>query len=116
MASTAVESELSVVDIVAGMAVGAAPAKFHLGMQRLPVAGIAANGAVSAVQHKRCLRVVVEAPLGPVDRRMASRAIVRETITVRVVVRVAGAAFFRGVAKYLGLVTGRTFRVRMLAE
>jgi len=68
MASAAVGTELSVMDVVARVTIAAPSAEPYLQFQGLPVAGIAFHGTVRTVENKCGLRVVVEAPLGPVDR------------------------------------------------
>ena len=67
MAPTTVGSELSVMDIVARMAIAAKTAESGLHFQGLPVAGVAADGTVCAVENECSLCIVIETPLGPVD-------------------------------------------------
>ena len=71
MAAAAVSSKFTVVDIVTGVAIAATAAKRRLNIQRLPVAGFAADGAVRTVQAEAGLSIVVKAPFGPVNGRMA---------------------------------------------
>lgn len=108
MTSSAVSAELSVMDVVACVAIAASAAQFCLDVKGLPVTGIAANGAMCAVESKCSLRVVVETPLRPVDRRMAHCAIIGEPVVVGVIVRVTIAAVFRCITEYLRLMAGRT--------
>lgn len=68
MTSSAVGAELSVMDVVACVAITASAAQPCLDVEGLPVTGIAANGAMCAVENKCSLRVVVETPLRPVNR------------------------------------------------
>ena len=68
MTSSAVSAELPAMDIVACMAISAAAAQSCLDVQGLPVTGVAANGAMCAVESECGLRVVVETPLRPVNR------------------------------------------------
>lgn len=101
MASAAVGAELPVVDIVARVAIAATAAQCGLYSERLPVAGIAGNRAVRTVKAECGLRVVVEAPLRPVDRCMAGSAVIGKTIAVWVVPPVAGVAVLGRVAEDL---------------
>jgi len=116
MAPPAVGAKLPVMDVVARVAIAAAAAQIHLDFKGLPVTGVAADGAMRAVEQERSLCVVIKAPLRPVDRRMAHCAIIGESIVVRIVVCVTGAAVLRCVPEYLRLVAGRTIGVKMLAE
>ena len=68
MTSSAVCAELSVVDVVACVAIAAWAAQSCLDVKGLSVTGIAANGAMCAVESKCSLRVVVETPIRPVNR------------------------------------------------
>jgi hypothetical protein len=68
MTSSAVCAELSVVDVVACVAIAASAAQSCLDIKGLPVTGIAANGAMGAVESECRLCVVVESPLRPVNR------------------------------------------------
>jgi len=68
MTSSAVRAELSVMDVVACVAIAAPASQSCLNVQGLPVTGIAANGAMCAVENECGLRVVVETPVRPVNR------------------------------------------------
>ena len=68
MAPTAIEAELTVVNVVGAMAIIATATQLHLDVERLPMAGFAISVAVSTVQWERRLLIVVEAPPGPIDR------------------------------------------------
>ena len=85
MAPSAVGAELSVMDVVAGVTITAATTQSHLDIERLPMTGVAADRAVGAIEHEAGLRVVIERPLRPVDRRVTHCAVIRKAITVRVV-------------------------------
>ncbi len=52
MTSSAVRAELSVMDVVACVAIAAAAAQSCLDVKGLPVTGIAANGAMCAVESE----------------------------------------------------------------
>jgi len=82
MTPAAVGTKLSVMDIVARMTVATAPAELCLHFQVLPVACFATDRLVSAIKNESSLGVVVEAPSGPVDRRVAHAAVIRETAVV----------------------------------
>jgi hypothetical protein len=68
MAPTAIEAELTVVNVVGAMAIIAAATQPHLDVERLPMAGFAINVAVRTVQGERRFLIVIEAPPGPIDR------------------------------------------------
>jgi hypothetical protein len=68
MAPTAIEAELTVVNVVGAMAIVAAVTQPHLDVERLPMAGSAINVAVCTVQWERRFLIVIEAPPGPIDR------------------------------------------------
>ena len=85
MASTAIEAELTVVNVVGAMAIIAAATQSHLDVERLPMTGSAIRVAVRTVQWERRLLIVIEAPTGPVDRRVADGAITRESVSVGIV-------------------------------
>ena len=68
MAASAVRAELPVMDVVACVAIAASAAQSCLDLKGLPVTGIAANGAMGAVESECSLRVVVETPIRPVNR------------------------------------------------
>ena len=116
MTPPTVSAELTIVNVVARVAVAAASPQEHLGLKRLPVASVAADGAVRAFEHESCLRVVVETPSVPVDRGMARRAVVRETTLMGIIIGMAGTAVFRCIAEYLCLVTRSAFCVGVFAK
>ena len=68
MAPTAIEAELTVVNVVGAMAIIAAATEPHLDVERLPMAGFAIRVAVRTVQRERRLLIMIEAPTGPIDR------------------------------------------------
>jgi len=68
MAPTAIEAELTVVNVIGAMAIVAAATQPHLDVERLPMAGFAISVAVRTVKGERCLLVVIKAPPGPIDR------------------------------------------------
>ena len=116
VAAAAVSSKFTVVDIVTGMAIAATAAERRLDVQRLPVAGLAADGAVRAVEAESGLCVVVKAPFRPVDGRMTQRAVLAKAAVMWLVFAVAGVAVFGGISKNLCFVTSRALGVRVLAE
>jgi len=85
VASPAVGSELSIVYIVGAMAITAAASKTGLLRQRTPVAAVAGDRCMCALEHEICLPVMVEKPLTPIHRVVAQRAAIRESTVVRVV-------------------------------
>jgi len=89
MASAAVVAELSVMDVVCAMTVVASVAESELDFKRLAMARIATRIAVRTIQQEVCLSVVIKAPFRPVDRRVASSTIGRESVPVSVVRLVA---------------------------
>ena len=89
MAPTAIEAELTVVNVVGAMAIIAMATQLHLDFERLPMAGFAFRIAVRTVKGERRLLVVIEAPPGPFDGRVADRAIARKAVPVGVVRLVA---------------------------
>jgi len=82
MAPTAIETELTVVNIVGTVTIVAAATQLHLDVEWLPMAGFAVDVAMCTVEPEICLRIVIESPLRPVDRRMAKCAIIGKTVTV----------------------------------
>ena len=68
MAPTAIEAELTVVNVVGTMAIVAAATQPHLDVERLPMAGFAISVAVRTAQRERRFLIVIEAPPGPIDR------------------------------------------------
>lgn len=116
MAPAAVGTELSVVDIVARVAIAAATAQISLRFQFLPMAGLATDGAVCSVEHEWSLGVVVKTPFCPVDRRVTRRAVIWESFFVRVVVCMAATAGLGCIPKDLRFVAGCAFGIRVLAE
>jgi len=116
MATATVGSELPIVDIVGTMTIGAVPAEARLRRKRLPVAALARDLRVCAVEREAGLRVVIEQPLLPVDRVMAQRAVLAKTPLVGVVLAVAADAVFRSVAEHVRFVTLAALGFRVFAE
>ena len=85
MAPTAIEAEFTVVNIVGTVTIVAAATQLHLDVEWLPMAGFAVDVAMCAVEPEICLRIVIESPTGPVDRRVADGAITRESVSVGIV-------------------------------
>ncbi len=89
MAPSAVETELTVMNIVGAMTVVTSVAELELNFKGLAMARIATRIAVRTIQQEVCLSVVIKAPFRPVDRRVASSTIGRESVPVSVVRLVA---------------------------
>lgn len=71
MAAATVESEFTVVNIIGAVAVATSLTDARLHFERLPVASLAGNVRVCAIQREICLPVVIETPLQPVNRVVA---------------------------------------------
>lgn len=67
MAPSAVETELTVMDIVGAMTVATSATEPELNFKGLAMARIATRIAMRTVQQEICLLVVIEAPFRPVD-------------------------------------------------
>ena len=67
MAPSAVETELTVMDIVGAMTVATSATEPELTFKGLAMARIATRIAMRTVQQEICLLVVIEAPFRPVD-------------------------------------------------
>lgn len=89
MAASAVEPELAVMNIVGTMTIAAALAKACLCCERLPVAGFASHLGMSAIENEVGLQVVVELPLLPIDRIVATVAALIEPALVGIIVAMA---------------------------
>ena len=116
MATAAVGSELTVVDVIGTMTVCAVPAQARLCSERLPMAAFARDVRVSTVEREAGLLVVIEPPLLPIDRVVAECTILAEAPFVRVVLTMATDAVFGGVTKYVRFVTLAAIRLRMFAQ
>jgi hypothetical protein len=116
MAPATIETKLAIVDVVGTMTVVAAAAQPHLVFHRLPMTGFTLCIAMCTVEGKIGLRVVIETPLRPVDRRVAERAVVGEAVSVRIVWPVTRHAVRWCVPELLCFVTGRTFGVVVFAQ
>ena len=116
MAPSTIKAELTVVNVVGTMAIVAAGAESHLDIERLPMAGFAVSIAMSAVKRKCRLTVVIEAPLRPVDRRVAECATVGKAVAVRVFGRMARHAVHWRIPEFLSFMTFGAVRVAVLAE
>ena len=116
MATSTIETELSVVNIVGPVAVPTATAHALHCCKRLPVAGVAGRVGVCAFQRKVCPKAVIELPGEPVDRVVAGAAIVREPTSVRVVVTMTFDAKFGRITEHMSFVAVPAFRFRMPAK
>ena len=67
MTPATIGAKLTTVNVIGPMAIAAAAAEPDLYVQRLPVAGVAFDIGMSAVQVERGLRAMVEAPLVPAN-------------------------------------------------
>jgi len=85
VASSAIGTELSIVNIVGAMAITAAASETGLLRQRTPVAAVARDRCMCALEHKVCLPVMVEKPLAPIHRVVAQRAAIRESTVMRII-------------------------------
>ena len=100
MTPAAIGTELTVMNVISPMAIATETAEPHLYVQGLAVAGAAFDLGMRAGQFERGLRVVVEAPLTPVDWRVTRCAIFRKTFFMLIVVAMARDTVNRRVAKY----------------
>lgn len=116
MTSPAVGSEFAVVNIIGAMAVRAVLTEPGLRSQRLPVTAFASNIRVRAIEWEFGLRVVIKAPLLPVDRDVALRARFAEASLMRFVFTVAVDTFFRGITEYVRLMAFTAFDFCVLAK
>lgn len=116
MAPATIKAKLAIVNIVGTMTVIAAAAQPHLIFHRLPMTGFTLRIAMRTIERKIGLRVVIETPLRPVDRRVAQRTVVGEAVTVRVLRLVTRHAVHWCTPELLRFVTGRTFGVAMFAQ
>ena len=116
MATPAIRAELSVVNIIGAMTVAAAAAKTRHRGKRLPVAVIATNSCVRAVQREIGLHIVIELPLQPVNRVVARGAVVLEATVVRIVLAMTIHTIPRRILEYVRLVTRIAFLAAVLAE
>lgn len=116
MATAAVSSKFTIVDVVAGVAITATSAQRRLDFQRLPVAGFAAYGTVRTVQAETRLCIVVEAPFTPINGCMAGCTVLAEAALVRLVFAMAGVAVLGGISKNFLFMARRALRIRVLAE
>ena len=98
-ATTAVESDLTVVYIVRAVAVGSTAPEPGLCCMRSPVTVVALHLVVRTLQGEVRLPVMVELPLQPVHRVVAQGTSLREAIRVRVAFAMALGTFGRRVAE-----------------
>lgn len=78
MTAATVETELTVMDVIGAMTVGATAAESRLQGHRAPMAALTGDVAMCAIENEAGLGIVIELPLRPVDRVVAQRAIVVE--------------------------------------
>lgn len=116
MAACAVGPELTVVNIVRFVAIGAAASKPHLHVQRLPVAGLALDALMRALESESRLHVVIEDRLLPPDRVVTNGTSVAEAAAVGVVVAMAFDALLRCIAKDVRLMAILALALLVLAE
>ena len=105
MTAAAIETEFSVMHIVASMAIAAAIADSCHCRQGLPVTFLARDFQVGTGQREVRLRVMVENPLQPFDRVVTVGATICESALMRVVFDMTVDAEFGCVAKNVSLVT-----------
>lgn len=116
MATPAIRAELSVMNIICAMTVAAAAAETRHRGKRLPMAAIAADTGMRAVQRESGLQIVIELPLQPVNRVVARGTVVLEATVVRIVFTVTIHTIFWRIFKYVRLVTRLAFLAAVLAE
>ena len=116
MALPAIRAELTVMNIVASVAVGTLLAETCLGRHRASVTSLAGNFGVRTVERELRLRVVIEAPLLPVHRVVTGGASVVEPAIVIVVLPMAVDTLFRRVSEHMCLVAVATLRIVVLAK
>lgn len=75
--------------VIGAMAVAAAVTELHLYIERPAMTGFARYVPVRTLERKVGHGIVIESPLLPVDRRMASSAVLLEASLVAIVFRVA---------------------------
>ena len=101
MAASAVEAEFAVVHVVGTVTIAAALAELRMCAQGLPMAMVAGHRGVRTQQREICLRIVIEAPLLPVDGVVTGGAVVVEATFVGIVVPMAVDAGGRRIAEDL---------------
>lgn len=116
MAAGAIFAELPIVYVVGAMTASAGlRAAFHRG-ERLAVTTVAAHLGVRAGKCEIALTVMIKAPIFPVDRRVAGRAVRRKAIVVRIFVGMTIDAGAWCIKKSLSFVTGLAFNFGMVAQ
>jgi hypothetical protein len=93
VATATVQTEFTVMNIIELVATSALVAELWNCVQGLPVAVIAGDRCVCAIENKFCLRIVVKQPKVPVDRVMAQAALIAVPILMRVRVSVTPDTF-----------------------
>ncbi len=116
MTPATVEAEFTVVDIVRPVTVGAPAPQPGLRRQGTAVTAGAGDFAMSALQGKVRLPVVVELPLQPVDRVVAQGAVLRQAILVGIGLAMAFHALGRRVAEHMRVMARVALLVRMRAK
>ena len=116
MTTAAIEAEFAVMNVVRLMTVGTSASQPRLRGEGPPVAGVALNFEMSALQGKVRLPVVVEMPLQPAHGVVAQGAVLREAIRMRIAVAMAFDTLRGCVAEYVRCVTRIALLVRVAAE
>ena len=116
MTAGAVGTELSIMNVIRLVAVGAVAAQAHLCCQRLPVARFAVDPHVRAFEFKCGLHVVIKYPLPPFDRVVTEGAAFAEASVMGVVLAMAIDALLRCITEHVRIMAILAFTFRVLAQ
>ena len=116
MATAAVSSKLSVMNIMRAVARAATSVDGFYSFQRATMTFITASSDVGSRQREFCLQVVVESHFVPGNRVMALTARLIKIATMRIFFFVAGDTFRFGIPKGLVRMTVNTFLLTVLTE